>query len=300
MLRLGKIYDEPIEVYHATNAVSKSKIDVFRQSPLLYHKKFVLETLVEDEKKEHLVFGAAAGVMIIEGMAAFASRYYVIPAGVGRQRKEHKEIRLALEAEHPGKEAIDAEDVAIIMSMRESLKANPEFAILTAQGRPEVTFRMQGKHFAVQVRPDWIAEEGCALTEGYPYCLDLKSIHKLPCDEPDFLAKHVAEFGYHRQAYLYPEVVATVLKFPAEVPRPRFFFAFVEKQEPFDSMIVELSETDIEVGQREVTSSLVKLRRCYETNTWASPRRGISKLSLPSYYIRQSLEASEPILEDVA
>lgn len=314
MIQLGKIISEKIEDYHAAKAVSKSRIDVFRESPLLYEKRFVTKTVPAPEPTEAMIIGNAAGALILEGEKAFGDRYVILSEDAPK-RPTKKQINAkkpsfetieaikfweAFTTLTAGRTVLEIEQRALLLRMQESLNQNPEFALLTAAGQPEVTFRIQGSHFAVQVRPDWINEEGCALTDGYPYLMDLKTIDRLPCDEPDFLPWRIAGFGYQRQAYLYSEVVANVLKFPSDVPRPRFFFAFVEKQEPYDSVIVELSETDIEVGQREVTSSLTKLRRCYETGIWQSPRRGVNKLSLPFSYVRKSLELTDPNVEEVA
>jgi len=316
MIPLGRIEGEPIEIYHATNAVSKSKIDVFRQSPMLYHGRFVTKTVAADEPTEAMIIGSAAGALILEGETAFSSRYAILPDDAPKRPTERqinakKPSPETLEAiawwsyfneRTDGKTILTTEQHTLIKRMHQAINLNPEFRMLTASGMPEVTFRIQGQHFAMQVRPDWFNDEGCALTDGYPYILDLKTIDKLPCDEPDRLPWKIADFGYHRQAYLYQEVVSLVMKFPAGVPRPRFFFAFIEKQEPFDSAVVELTETDIEVGQREVTDSLKKLRRCYETGVWASPRRagGVANVSLPFSYIRRSLESSDPNIAEVA
>ena len=39
------IRGEPSEVYHATDAISHSKLEVFRRRPALYHRKYVLKGL---------------------------------------------------------------------------------------------------------------------------------------------------------------------------------------------------------------------------------------------------------------
>ena len=314
MIPLGRIAGEDIAVYHSINAVSKSRIDVFRESPLLYFRRYVEKTLAAPEPTQAMIIGNAAGALVLEGQNAFDSRYAIVPQDAPKRptdrqinaKKPSPETVEAIQwwqgfdAHTHGKTLLDAAQYALILRMHEAINLNPEFKILTQSGAPEVTFRTQGQHFAVQVRPDWFNEEGCSLTDGYPYCFDLKTIDRLPCDEPDHLPWRMASFGYHRQHYLYSEVVAQVLKFPADVPRPRFFFGFVEKQEPFDTMIVEFSETDVEVGQREVTDSLTKLRRCYETGVWRSPRKGVTNLTLPFSYVRKSLELTEPNLEAVA
>ena len=47
-MNYGKIYDEPIEAYHGGDAVSKSRLDIFRYSPRLYWKRFVAKMLPQD------------------------------------------------------------------------------------------------------------------------------------------------------------------------------------------------------------------------------------------------------------
>lgn len=302
--------DEPIAEYHAADAVSKTKVDTFRHNPELYRGRFVTKEIPKPEPTEAMIIGNAVGALTLEGSGAFLARYAEMPEDAPRRptqkqrgaKKPSPETTAAIEwwddfAEQTrGKEVLTPAQRELVARCNVAIRNNKTFADLTATGQPEVTFRIQGQAFAVQVRPDWWNEDGCSLTDGYPLVVDLKTIAELPQDDPEYLSRHIATYGYHRSAYLYPEITAHALGWKPEMPRPRFFLAFVEKQDPFHTEIVELTEFDVEVGQREVTHSLTQLRKCMTTGIWSTPQTDVRKVSLPPWYIKKTLEASEAIL----
>lgn len=282
-MRFGCIPDESLAEYHACSAISKTKLDTFRAHPDLYRKIYITKETQRPAPTEAMLFGQRAGCYIMEGEGAFFERYFV----VGASKQD------ALMARLGGKEPVTDKDLQVIRSMAAALRRNEHFVQLTSRGRPEVTFRIPGHHFAVQVRPDWWNDEGCELTDGYPVIVDLKTIKELPQDDDEYLGRHIAEYGYHRSGFLYPQITKEALGWKADLPRPRFFLAFVEKQEPFATEVVEPDEMAVEVGERQVTDSLRKLRRCIETGIWEEPRKGVRKVKLPGYYIRRSVGQTE-------
>jgi len=162
---------------------------------------------------------------------------------------------------------------------------------LLAACEKQVTFRIAGDAFYLQVRPDAWAEEGCALTNGEPVIVDLKTIQKLPDDEPDTIPRQISDFWYHGQAYVYREIVATVMKYPPEF-RPRFIFVFAEKTEPFRVKVVELDDQALDLGAKQVTETLTRLKECYRTNVWPNSWdetfvKTVPKISLPAYVLRR-------------
>lgn len=309
-MKFGKIIDEPLAEYHGCDAISKTKLDVFRRNPDLFRRIFVAKDLPKPEASEPMLIGAAAGAFILEGQKAFDDRYVVLPKDAPdrpttRQLTAAKPSPATVEtikwweaflALNVGRQVLTQEQWKLVTTLLAATRRNPQFVELTSRGQPEVTFRIRGEKFAVQVRPDWWNEEGCALTDGQPYVLDLKTIAELPQDDPEHLSKHIANYGYHRAAYLYSEIAAVASKWAPDRPRPRFFLGFVEKAEPFHCEVVELTDLDVEIGQREVTHSLLQLRRCMDTGVWMPKPVGIRRVSLPTYYVRRSLEVNEPNL----
>lgn len=307
-MKFGKIHDEPIAEYHGADAVSKTRLDTFRRNPELYRRIFVAKTAQKPAPTEAMIFGNACGCWALEGVQAYTQRYIVLPEDAPK-----RPTKAQINAKNPstdslkamewwgdfnrraeGKTILTPEDQQQVLRCHDALQRDARWVELTKGGRPEVTFRIQGEHFPVQCRPDWWNDDGCALSGGYPYIVDLKTIAKLPKDDPDHLPWHIAECGYHRSAWMYPEVVATALGWPLDLPRPRFFLFFVEKEEPYATEMVEFTETDIEVGEREVTDALIRLQRAIQTGVWVEPQTKPRVVSLPPRYVRQSLEQTEP------
>lgn len=307
-MRFGTIYDEPIAEYHGSNAVSKTRLDVFRRNPELYRRIFVSKTATKPAATEAMIFGNACGCWALEGVQSYTQRYIILPEDAPK-----RPTKAQINAKNPstdslkamewwgdfnrrseGKTILTPEDQQLVLRCHEALLRDARWVELTKSGRPEVTFRIQGEHFPVQCRPDWWNDEGCALSDGYPYIVDLKTIAKLPKDDPDHLPWHIAQYGYHRSAWMYPEVAATALGWARDLPRPRFFLFFVEKEEPYATEMVEFTDTDVEVGEREVTDALVRLQRAIKTGVWVEPQTKPRVVSLPPRYVRQSLEQTEP------
>ena len=290
-LPCGKIVGEANEVYHASPSVSVSKMKVFRHSPALYHGRFITKRIPPPEPTPALLFGSAAGALILEGRAAFDERYYVVPEGVGRVRKEDKELRAVMAANNPGKEPLKYEDAMAIERMNKNVHAHHLAGPLLAACKPEITWRIKGDTFHVQVRTDGWSDEGCELTQGVPFICDLKTIPSLPDDEPDTIPRQIADFWYHGQAYVYREIVSEVMKYPPTF-RPPFYFGFVEKEEPFAVEVVELDDVSLELANRQVAETITRLKTCYQENHWPlkfkdSWQKKVPAVTLPAYYLKR-------------
>lgn len=300
-LRYGKLLDESIEAYHATDAVSKSKLDVFLSSPRLYHKLHVARTLAKPAPSDAFVIGNAVDAWAIEGEAAFRARYAEVPADAPKRptarqinaKKPSPESLAAIEfwrnfeAASAGKTPIWPEEMAVSRRCVDALASHPLWVELRAAAQTQVTFRVKGEHMTMQCRPDVWCEEGCAATQGEPVMVDLKTISELPADEPDFLPRHIATYGYHRAAFIYREVAAAVMGW-RDGWRPAFLLAFVEKVEPHSVVIRKVDELALAVGEREVAEAIARLIDCQKNNRWPeSWDAPMAPVSLPSYYVRR-------------
>lgn len=328
LYRFGKIADEPIDQYHASDCLSKSKLDVFRQSPLLFWKKFVVKTIPKDEPTDALIVGQGVDTLAIEGPEAFAARFSVVPNDAprkptaaqrlvaaggevdakGRPKKPSQAALLSIafwdeyNAANRGKWPLTSDQEALVKRCADALNSDEYFTKLREGGKPQLTFRIQGEHISVQCRPD-IYVEGNELSRGLPRILDVKTIAALEADQqPDYSAmepeeqhvedlipQHVANWGYHRGAWFYPEVVANVEQF-ANGFRPDFVLCFVEKAEPHAVTCRPVSAEAVAVGGREVRDAVKKLTWCIQHNTWpAYWNKPLAAVGLPPYYVRQSL-----------
>ena len=303
-MRFGKILDEDSEVYNASGAISKTKIDVYRNSPRLFQKRFITRELPPDEKSEALIVGSAVDTLALEGPVEFNARFICVPEDAPKkptkkQREAKKPSPATLDAiafwdrfgaEAAGKDVLTDKQAALAYRCADALHGNKTFARFMQFGASQVTFRIPGHRYALQCRPDRWVEEGCDLTEGRPAIIDVKTILELPCDDPDFLPRHIANFGYHRGAYLYPELVATVMKYKEF--RPDFILALVEKREPHAVVCRALDEVAVQIGESEVRDSLQKMVKSLAEDhwpeTWDAP---LTPVGLPGYYVRRSDEA---------
>lgn len=291
-LPLGRIDSEDIDFYHGAPAISVSKLKVFRHSPALYHGRFITRAIEAPEPTPALLFGSAVGTAVLEGDEVFQRQYYAVPEGVGRQSKDDKAIRANLAALNPNRQALSFDDAQTIARMKANAHAHRFAGPLLAACKPEITWRVKGEHFHVQVRTDGFSEEGCELTKGEPFIVDYKSIGALPDDEPDTISKQVADYWYHGQDYIYREIVSQVMKW-AEF-RPRFFFVFGEKAEPYSVQVVELDDVARDLAYKQVKDTFERLKDCHTYNRWPllwedTWRKEIPKVSLPKYYLRREV-----------
>lgn len=315
-MRFGKLTDEPIGDYHACGAISKSKIDVFRDSPRLFQMRFITGE-IPPEKTEALLIGGAVDCLALEGPEAFAKRFVTEPEGAPKYpskaqfnaKKPSPETLNAIafwtafDEANKGKETLNAKQWALVKRCADALHANATFAKLFAGAECQVTFRIRGDRFAMQCRPDLWLEQGCELTDGKPCIPDVKTIAELPADNPEHLMRHIGDYGYHRAAYIYPEIVAAVMKARAkteaerefwETFRPQFLLVFVEKREPHAVIVRTVDEIARDVGEREVGDALAKLRRCLAEKHWPeSWDEPLAPLGLSSWYVRRALENTE-------
>lgn len=301
--RFGRILDEAIDDYHKHPAISKTKIDIFRQSPKLFYKRFVTGEIPPDPPTEALIVGQAVDNLVLEGREEFEKRFVLIPENApsrpstrtlnAKKRTPQSQANVDWWAEfqekHKGKQTITGEQMETVEACVRSLEQHDTFQSLIRGGVSQHSFRLAGSHYAIQCRPDRFVEDGNEASKGEPIILDLKTIQELPADQPDHISRHICDWGYHRGSYLYPEIVSTVMKWKDF--RPRFVFAFVEKQEPFAVRCVEIDRSAKEIAEREVRGSLHQLKECFEKSIWPFHwEQELTEVELPGYYVRRTAD----------
>lgn len=309
-MNFGKIVGEPIDVYHgqAGDCISSTRLKTFMRSALLYWKLHVAKTLPKPEKTPALIFGSAVDTLTFDGPDAF-NRAFILEPEDAPKRPTKAQLNAAkpspaavasmtfwsqFDKYAAGKEVLAKEDMDTVKRCVDALHSNKTFAEMLAAGKSQVTFRLKGQPFNTQVRPDLWLEEGCDFTRGESTITDLKTIVELPCDDADFLPRHVLNFGYHLSAFLYREVVATVLGYKPGF-RPRFYLTFVEKQEPFAVVTRQVDEVALLVAEKELRLAIERLTACMNSNhwpdTWDEPG---APISVPDYYVRKVLGNQTP------
>ena len=293
--QLGKILGESDEAYHATDAVSKSKLDDFLFLPTFFHGRHVAKTIPREECAAFDV-GKAVHALALEGREAFTRRFCAAPSGIDRRTKVGKDAWVAFLALNAGKIALDAEDVNVVEACNASIQAHPLASALLEGIEAEVGWRVNAGPFLLQCRTDafgrasqelcdLMAAQGIEMKAGEPYVADIKTTGELGlADVREFKRKFVA-YGYHRQGPFYQAVMKDVLgEFPA-----RFFFIVVSKEAPHGCVVMLPDDEANERGWTEVKKALAELSGCYESGVWPSLPRGVQRVSLPGWYGKEGL-----------
>ena len=269
---------EPISEYHANPAISHSKLEVFRRRPALYYRRYITKQIAPTEPGTAFRIGSAAHCLVLEP-GTWADRYAIKPEGMDRRTAAGKAAFAEFEAKAQGKAIIDQDEAAQVTNLAEAVRNHPLASQLFANGTPEVTWRT-GEAMPLQCRTDWFNPDGCELTNGRPYVVDLKTVESLEDDAFGNFERAVFRYGYHRQAGFYlPLITEIVVK-----PVFDFFFVAVEKVEPFGVAVYRLTDEAVARGQDETVADLRRLAVCISKNEWPNIEPVVRELGLPKWY----------------
>ena len=271
---------ESNETYHANDAVSHSKLELFRRRPISYYRRVIARTVERPEATEAFRIGSAAHCAVLEP-DEFRNRYAQRPEGIDRRTKDGKAAFAQFEAENVGKVIIGSDELGDVREMAAAVAHHPLASQLLAAGKPELTWRVSpAGSLALQCRTDWFNPTGCELSGGRPYVADLKTVESLDSDAFRNFERACFSFGYHRQAGFYLPLITEITGAPVF----DFFFVAVEKVEPFGVAVYRLSDAAIARGQDETITDLVRLQSCLASNTWPNLDPALREIGLPKWY----------------
>lgn len=280
-MNLGVIYGESMADYQACRAVSGGKLRTFSQNyPALYKARYIDKTQPETDSAA-FAFGRYFHSLALEGRTATDLAFVVSP-GFDRRTKEGKAAYLAFNDANAGKEIVCEDDAALGDLMFDSLTKNETARELLRIGKPEVTFRhAKMPLMPLQTRPDWYSAEPCALTDGFSYVVNLKTVDGL---KENF--EHQAHrFGYFLAEAFCRSVIADTL--PADARPTRHFFIVCDKSAPYSCGVFECDEITMDAARRVVAGQLKELLNCIITDEWPSGPVGVQRISAPDYWINQ-------------
>jgi len=269
---------EPSHVYHANSAVSHSKLETFRRRPALYYRRYVTKQIVADEPTAAFRIGSTVHCSVLEP-TEMPTRYAIRPEGIDRRTKDGKEKFAAFEAENSGKVIIDTDEAAQVIAMTDAVRQHPLADELFAHGQPELTWRTTGD-MPLQCRTDWFNVDGCGLSSGRPYIVDLKTVESLNGEDFGSFDKAVFRYGYHRQAGFYLPLISEILGRPVF----DFFFVAVEKVQPFGVAVYRISDAAASLGQDETLDDLRRLKRCRDSSEWPNIEPTLREITVPTWY----------------
>ena len=271
---------ESNEVYHANEAISHSKLELFRRRPISYYRRFVAKTVARPEPTEAFRLGSAAHCAVLEP-ATFWDRYALRPESIDRRTKDGKIAFAEFESANAGKTIITQEENNAVCEMVVAARLHPLASELLAAGSPELSWRVEPTGgMALQCRTDWFNPAGCELSSGRPYVADLKTVESLDADAFRNFERACFNFGYHRQAGFYLPLITEILGSPVF----DFFFVAVEKCEPYGVAVYRLSDAATARGHDETIGDLIRLQACIKDQQWPNLPNELREIGLPKWY----------------
>jgi len=264
--------------YHGNAAISHSKLETFRRRPALYYKRYITREITPEEPGAAFRLGSAVHCSVLEP-EEMPTRYAIRPEGIDRRTKDGKEKFAAFEADNAGKTIIDTDEAAQVIAMTDAVRQHPLADELFAHGKPELTWRTAGE-MPLQCRTDWFNADGCSLSQGRAYIVDLKTVESLNGEDFASFDRAVFKYGYHRQAGFYLPLVTELLGRPVF----DFFFVAVEKVQPFGVAVYRISDAAASLGQDETLDDLRRLKRCIDSNEWPNIEPTLREIGVPSWY----------------
>ena len=270
-LKLGKVIDELNRDYHAADALSHSKLEVFRKRPALYKRKYVDKAVTEEYDPTKYALGTALHAAV-EGAGAWGSTVQVSNFASFRT----KEARAWRDAQGAaGKIILSGEDVETVGKCVGALGEHSFVNGLVSRAQCEVTWRFTHPRIPVplQCRTD-------LYKPGHP--VDLKTTASL--DVGDFInfERSFWKLGYHRQAAWYKMVLERCGEKVED-----FHFIAVETQEPFGVVVYRVSDDAMRIGDEENARDLADLVECYRTGIWPNKPQDVQEISVPDWYAQR-------------
>lgn len=288
------------QVYRKDPAVAVSDIKDMTISPLHFYDKKVLGRRPMRTNAQEI--GTLIHLAILEP-DRFVTDVILEPADAPRRptkaqigaKKPSDDTLAAIafwndwDAKAAGKIVTDKETLDIVNEAKASVSRNQEAAELldgatvelamfhTVAAALGIKLRLKGKADIVS-RGRWIA--------------DIKTVERGRANVDDF-GSAIANWGYHMQAPWYIDLhneIADQLGAaftPDYVAKSGWKFIVVEKEPPFDVVVMELDSDDIRIGRDMNRRSIETLARCIKENRWPGGNSGGETVKMPAWAKRR-------------
>lgn len=244
--------DLPEEEYHARPELSKSSLQKFVKSPLLYWHEYLNPDRVKSQPTDAQIIGSAAHLAILEP-DRFDDEVVCAPK-VDRRTKAGKQEWGEFVEESGNAVVLKKNDYFDICRMRDACWKHPvgkEMLKSITKTEVSVFYKLSG--IPMRSRIDSILGTGSIL--------DLKTTRG--ADVHGF-GKSVRKYAYHAQAAIYTLAYESAYgKLPKE-----FWFLAVEKNAPFSVGIYNLDESYIFAGLKWAFESLERFKVCRIEDKW--------------------------------
>lgn len=258
-------FDLPHDEYRERNGYSKSELDGFiKKCPAFYYRsKDVVEA---EEETDAMLFGRLLHALVFNQPTLF----YVRPDGLSFTTKEGRAWR----DDHADRPIIKQSTHRELLHTADAVRSHPHVKPLMREGVAEIS--LFGVHretgLPIKGRPDWLPNER-------NFVLDLKRTN----DASDAaLSRTIHKFGYHRQAWMYLDLVRQVFG-----THPTDFYIVAVEAGPVPLVNVKLlTQAAVERGGFEIKRALEEVKRCRQSGVWpdySGPQPQPGLIDLPQW-----------------
>jgi len=239
--------------YADFSRTSHSMLEVFIESPLLYHKRFVTKSLRDDADDDSRTLGSALHDWLDHKKVLIAPR-------MDRRTKAGKEAWAELKGS--GDEAIILSQAQgnVFMAMQRGVLGNKDASRLlelTNDSREVVIHFTYRNGLPCKAKVDRLLEGQAAI--------DLKTTTD---PRPGPFHRHARRLGYYRQADWYMKAAGV----------PKFFFIAQRNRQPYDCWVYRVASAELELAGAENDAFTDELRTCLEFDYWTGRSDGIHSL----------------------
>lgn len=280
------IYGQSAADYRRAEGLNKSSIDKLLKCPAEYHE---LTLLPDVEPTPAMRFGTALHSLVLEP-ERFSEEVTVLT--VSAASKAGKAMKK--EAEESGQVCISTEDYEKAFRMRGHMIRHPRIRPLLPHVECELSKGLASLPGKSEVSVYWEQEFGgeplqckaridrlCTLPDGSVIAVDVKTTSGGL--DKDGIAKHVATYGYHRQAAWYSQgLQANGMNVQA------FVFIFTSTQPPYLCVPVTLDARAEMLGQEECKLAAEAYVKALATDTWPTYSDGVYELDIPEWAYHRS------------
>jgi hypothetical protein len=265
----------PAETYHSWKAASNSALSKIHDGTPAHLKA---ERERPRAQTPAMLLGSATHLAVLEPHL-FADLYVRGPDGDGRT-KAVQDAKRALAEQYPLATLLSPSDFDACQAMCAAVRRHPaasallkvaesfELSLVWDEDPDAWEYLQPGGAVRCKLRAD-------AWAPAIQTIIDLKTTESAG---PESFSRSLANYGYARQAALYPRGFAAngleVLDFAHIV---------VEKQYPNEVAVYRVDDVSLHAGAKQTRDLLRTYRQCERTGIWSGYSEGITDIGLPSY-----------------
>jgi hypothetical protein len=257
--------------YHRDRSCdSHSTLEVFRESPPLYHQTFVLGQGAP--AAPCLNFGSAFHAYLLHGRERYHDELVAVAPALDRRTKLGRETYTRFVEDARGRLVVSQAEHATVVAMAAAVRHDRAARVaFDTAGLPERAVRFTWHGAWLKARFDWMLDDAV---------VDVKTAADV-C--PKAWLRAVERYGYHRQASLYAQGFLAVVG-----KRPAHYHVVVGKKSPHTTLVYQLGPASLGLGDEQNQETIWNLCKSRSAGDWSHPlAHVVNVVELPTYAFKK-------------